>query len=73
MLQLIVVGLAVCIAYLLEALRSESSKRKELENRIKELVEEVSKYKPYEYNYRSLKKSYLDLLDRTIGKRKKSE
>lgn len=73
MLQFIVIALGFYIVYLLESLHSESAKKRHLEKEVARLTEEVVKYKGYEYNYNSLKKSYLDLLDKALKKRKKDE
>ncbi|KAI5189814.1 hypothetical protein NEMIN01_0677 [Nematocida minor] len=73
MLQLIIVVFGLYIVYLLETQHTEAAKRKDLENEVEKLKEELKKYKVYERNYQNLKKSYLDLLDKAVKQKKKGE
>ncbi|KAH9387458.1 uncharacterized protein NEMAJ01_2354 [Nematocida major] len=73
MLQLVVVLLVLYICHLLSKHGDEAERRRELEKKLHEATENLKRCKEYERSYHNLKASYLDLLDRAVGKKKKGE
>lgn len=71
MLQLIIAGLILYIAYLLTVQHEVVDRGKSLEKKLKEVEKELKKYKEYERSYKNLKQSYLDLLDKAVGEKNK--
>ncbi|EIJ88768.1 hypothetical protein NEPAR06_2289 [Nematocida parisii] len=73
LLQLCVVILLFYLAHQINKNQEEAEKIKALEKKVADLMNDLDKYKGYERNYNNLKKSYLDLLDKTVSSRKKGE